>query len=172
MSLATILLALNSLPMAQAHVTLEQNKASAGSYHKLVFKVGHGCEGSATQTLKVTLPEQISFAKPMPKPGWKIVIVRSPLIQAKTSHGKTITDEVREISWSGGDLADAYYDEFSIQVKLGEVAEKLYFKVTQTCENARLDWTEIPFSGISSKDLKYPAPMLEVENKSQEIHQH
>lgn len=171
-SLATVLLALSYLPIAQAHVTLEQAKASAGSYHKLVFKVGHGCDGSATQTFKVTLPEQVSNAKPMPKAGWKLSIDRARLNQAKTSHGKTITDDVREISWSGGELADAYYDEFTIQVKLGEVVEKLYFKVTQICEKSRLDWIEIPLPEKTSKDLKFPAPMLEVESKNQEAHQH
>ncbi|MBC3872109.1 YcnI family copper-binding membrane protein [Undibacterium flavidum] len=158
--------------VTNAHVTLEQAKASAGSYHKLVFKVAHGCDGSATQSFKVTLPEQVTNAKPMPKAGWKLSIDRAYLSQAKTSHGKTITDDVREITWSGGELADAYYDEFTIQVKLGEVAEKLYFKVTQICEKARLDWIEIPSLGKSSKDLKFPAPMLEVENKTQETHQH
>jgi uncharacterized protein YcnI len=31
---------------AQAHITLEQDSARAGSYQKLTFRVGHGCDGS------------------------------------------------------------------------------------------------------------------------------
>ncbi|MFZ6799543.1 YcnI family protein [Undibacterium sp. Di24W] len=147
---------------AQAHVTLEQAKAKAGSYHKLTFKIGHGCEGSTTHTVKISLPEAATGAKPMLKPGWKIDTQSLALSKPYQSHGKTITQDVREVVWSEGQLPDAYYDEFSIQVKLSNAVGKLYFKVTQLCEKGRLDWIEIPAEGQSGKALKAPAPMLEV----------
>ena len=157
---------------AQAHVTLEQASANAGTYHKLVFKIGHGCEGSATNTVKVSLPENVSGAKPMPKPGWKLDTTILPLSQPYTSHGKTISQDVREVTWTGGPLPDAYYDEFAIQVKLPEKAGKVYFKVAQICEKGRLDWVEIPADGATAKNLKTPAPVLEVLEKSEAGHQH
>jgi uncharacterized protein YcnI len=158
--------------IANAHVTLDQAKAKAGSYHKLTFKVGHGCEGSTTHTVKISLPEAATGAKPMLKPGWKIDTVSQTLSKPYESHGKKISTGVREVTWSGGQLPDAFYDEFSIQVKLSDEVGKLYFKVTQLCEKGRLDWIEIPAEGQSSKGLKAPAPVLEVEAKNEAVPHH
>ncbi len=167
-----VLLAALFAQAASAHITLDQAKAVAGSYHKLTFKVGHGCDGSATTSLKVILPENVSGAKPMPKVGWKIDTVIENLSTPYTSHGKTISRDVREVSWTGGPLPDAYYDEFSMQVKLPETAGKLAFKVMQLCEKGRLDWVEFPVDGQSAKGLKTPAPVLEVLEKTEAAHQH
>jgi uncharacterized protein YcnI len=54
---------------------------------------------------------------------------------------------VTEISWSGGKLLDAHYDEF---VFVGTIAEELgrtptiYFPVVQECEKGVHRWIEIP----------------------------
>ncbi len=157
---------------AFAHVTLEQPSANAGAYHKLTFKIGHGCEGSATTMVKVTLPESVSGAKPMPKAGWKIDTTILPLGTPYNSHGKTISQDVREVTWTGGPLPDAYYDEFSIQVKLPDAVGKQYFKVTQLCEQGRMDWVDIPAEGQSAKSLKSPAPVLDVLGKPDAEHHH
>jgi hypothetical protein len=157
---------------ASAHITLEQASANAGAYQKLTFKVGHGCEGSSTNSITVRLPDGVMGAKPMPKPGWKINVVTEALTKPYQSHGKTISKDVSEISWNEGSLPDAYYDEFSIQVKLPDTPGKLYFKITQLCEKGRLDWVEIPKEGQSRQDLKAPAPMLEVTTMRGGAHQH
>lgn len=157
---------------AQAHVVLDQSQAQAGSYHKLTFRIGHGCDGSATNTVSVIMPDGVTGAKPMPKAGWTIAIANAALAQPITSHGKTITTDVHEITWSGGSLPDAYFDEFSIQVKLPDSVGKLYFKVSQVCEQGRLDWTEIPPVGEENKKLKSPAVVLDVINMGMEEHHH
>lgn len=157
---------------AHAHVTLEQGKANAGAYHKLTFKIGHGCEGSATNSVKVSIPENVSGAKPMPKAGWQTDTSIQPLSVPYNSHGKTISQDVREVSWTGGPLPDAYYDEFSIQVKLPEKTGKVYFKVTQLCEKGRLDWVEVPADGQTAKGLNAPAPVLEILEKAEVAHHH
>ncbi len=163
-------LALLASQVASAHVTLDQPTAQAGAYHKLTFKVGHGCDGSATHTVKVSLPDGVAGAKPMPKAGWKINTLIEPLATPYTSHGKTISSDVREVSWSGGLLPDAHYDEFSMQVKLPDTPGKLYFKVSQLCEQGRWDWVEIPRDGQSRKDLKAPAPVLDVQARQDAAH--
>jgi uncharacterized protein YcnI len=81
---------------AHAHVTLGET-SGCGTYQKLSFRVGHGCDGKATTGLTVTLPEGATHAKPMPKAGWKIDIVSSGALN--------------EITWKGGSLPDAYFDE-------------------------------------------------------------
>ena len=40
-----------------AHVVLEKREAAVGSYYKAVFQVAHGCEGSPTVGLEVTIPD-------------------------------------------------------------------------------------------------------------------
>lgn len=139
-------------PFAHAHIGLEQTSATAGAYQKLTFKVGHGCEGSATNAITVLLPEAVTGAKPMPKSGW------------------TITSAVREVSWKGGPLADAQYDEFSMQVKLPDAAGKYYFKVTQVCDKGRAEWSELP--AAPGAKMKFPAPVLDVVPAAASAHQH
>ncbi|NVM79199.1 uncharacterized protein YcnI [Duganella sp. SG902] len=50
------LLAMLGVTAAQAHVTLDQATAYPGTYQKLAFRVGHGCDGQATTGLTVTPP--------------------------------------------------------------------------------------------------------------------
>lgn len=60
---------------ASAHVSLETGMASWGSYYKAVFRVPHGCEGSATTGVSIEIPEGVISVKPMPKPGWTVKTV-------------------------------------------------------------------------------------------------
>lgn len=126
-------------PLASAHVSLEPRTATAGTYQKLVFRAGHGCEGSATTALTVTVPEGLGDAKAMPKPGW------------------TLTTGGRDISWKGGPLPDSQFDEFSLLMKLPDTSGRQVFKVVQQCERGRAEWSEAPGAGG-----KFPAPVLEI----------
>lgn len=139
-------LAMWSASVAQAHVVLDATTGLAGSYQKLAFRVGHGCDGKATTGLTVTLPEGASAAKPMPKAGWKIDIIDR--------------DALHEIRWNGGSLPDAYFDEFVVQVKLPAEPGKLYFRVEQQCGKTSVAWDEV--ANDSGAKLKAPAPVLEV----------
>ena len=158
--------------IASAHITLDLPSATAGSYQKLTFKVGHGCDGSATNVIKISIPESVAGAKPMPKAGWTLTTKVEPLKTPYTSHGKTITSDVREIIWTGGPLPDAYYDEFSIHVKLPDTTGKLYFKVSQQCEKGSLDWVEVPQDSQVRGSLKYPAPSIDILPASEHEHMH
>lgn len=155
---------------AQAHITLEQDTARAGSYQKLTFRVGHGCDGSPTKAITVTMPESVIGAKPMPKPGWNIRLVEGKLAVPVESHGRRIASAVRDVSWSGGPLPDAYYDEFSVQVKLPAEPGKLYFKIVQQCEKGSVAWDELP--GEAGVKVKAPAPVLNVLPAEGAVHQH
>lgn len=156
-------------PLAHAHVSLEQPTAQAGTFHKLTFRVTHGCQGSPTKAFKVVLPESVIEGKPMPKAGWNVSTVVAALTTPALVHGKPVTSAVREVSWAGGPLQDAHYDEFSIQVKLPDSAGKLYFKATQLCDEGRLDWNETPQDGAARKA---PAPVLDVIPASDHEHHH
>ncbi len=147
---------------AHAHVVLDQRAAPAGSYYRGAFRVGHGCDGSATVALTVRLPAGVRGAKPMPKPGWSIERRVEKLAHPYDSHGKSVAEEVVAITWRGGPLPDAFFDEFAIQMQLPATPGPLWFKVLQQCEKGEIDWATLPVDGTGTRGIKAPAALLEV----------
>lgn len=153
---------------AHAHVTLVTPSAVAGSYHKAVLTIGHGCDGQPTHTVTVRIPAGFQGAKPAPKPGWTVTIRREPLARPYTSHGRTVTEDVTEIVWSARSdearLPDDQFDEFAVRGQIAAAPGPMWFKVRQDCPAGQLDWNEIPADGgTSTRGLKAPAALLRVE---------
>jgi uncharacterized protein YcnI len=174
LGLATVLAAFSI--STSAHISLEQKEAVAGSYYKAVFKVGHGCSGSATTGIRVFVPEGVHGAKPMPKPGWTLSVTRARLKTPHVSHGKTHEDSVSELNWQvnpaqgGQALADEQYDEFAMQVQLPLQTASVAFRVLQTCEQGQLDWKEVGDARVPQTQLKYPAPVLLLQPAGHDHH--
>ncbi|MBK6998453.1 MAG: YcnI family protein [Rhodoferax sp.] len=149
-----------------SHVVLGEPAALAGTSYRATLRVGHGCDGSPVTALHVTIPAGFMGAKPMPKPGWVLSLKFEKLAKPYQSHGKTISEDVSEITWTAASkeywLPDAYYDEFVLRGGLPASAGPMWFKVLQTCEKGSIDWAEVPASGTSTKGLKAPAALLEI----------
>lgn len=100
----------------------------------------------------------------MPKPGWTLATTNGKYSKTYTFfHNAKLSEGVTEISWSGGKLPDAWYDEFVFQGFLAgdlEAGTKLYFPVVQECEKGVNRWIEIPAAGKSPADYPEPAPVL------------
>lgn len=147
---------------ASAHVTLAGRQASPGTSYVAVLKVPHGCAGAATTAVRVKIPAGVLSAKPMPKPGWTVEIKTGRYDKPFTNKGVAVTEGVTEVSWSGGNLADAQYDEFIMNTSLADslaVGDTLYFPVVQECEKGAVDrWIDIPAPGRSADDYQTPAP--------------
>ncbi|WP_413568165.1 YcnI family protein [Bdellovibrio sp. HCB117] len=136
---------------AHGHVSFEVPSAAAGSYYKAVARVPHGCEGSPTTAVHISIPKGFVTPKPMPKPGWNVETVQNDLGQ------------IEEIRFSGGRLADAHYDEFVFRGKIMAAAgSTLYFKVLQTCESGQINWADVPVPGQDEHSLLAPAPSLKI----------
>jgi periplasmic copper chaperone A len=161
---------------ASAHVVLAEPKAVAGRYYKATLRVGHGCNGSATQALIVQVPEGFQGAKPQPKAGWIIATRIAKLAAPYNSHGKTVTDDVVELRWTAASkdavLPDEHFDEFSFMGRLPDQAGPLWVKMLQLCESGQNDWSEIPASGTSTRGLKSPAALMEVLPAPTHDHHH
>jgi uncharacterized protein YcnI len=158
---------------ASAHIGLENQKAEAGSYYKAVFKITHGCDGEPIRQIIVNIPEGVQGAKPMVKPGWTIEIERGRLPKPYTAlHGRPVTEEVKQLRWTGGPLPNEHYDEFVVTAKLPDAPGKLYWKVSQVCEKGRIDWDEIPAPGKKASDYKAPAAQMELTPRGHAGHQH
>ncbi|MCV2353412.1 YcnI family protein [Paucibacter sp. B2R-40] len=164
LKMTRLLLALAFVPAAQAHVTLEQAEAVAGTPYKAVLRVGHGCEGSATTRITLTLPAGFRGAKPSPKAGWALELKREALAKPYESHGRMIGDELVEVSWTAKSedayLQDAWYDEFVVRGILPEALGPIWFKVRQSCVKGEWNWADLPSEGDSTKGLKAPAVRL------------
>ena len=153
--------AIAGLPaIAGAHVVLDTPQAPAGSYYKAIFNVPHGCDGSPTIQLRILLPEEIIIAKPMPKTGWSIQIVKEALQQPVRNEGREIVQRVKEVIWRGGPLSADEFDSFTMLIKLPETAGRLYLPAVQSCEAGAWDWVDIPPQGQTSRDVRSPAPSV------------
>jgi uncharacterized protein YcnI len=164
------------LPLAQAHIVLAQPKAIAGSYYKATLRVGHGCSGSATTGLTVQVPAGFQGAKPQPKSGWIITTRQAKLATPYNSHGKTVTDDVVELRWRAASkeaaLLDEQFDEFAFMGRLPDQEGAMWVKVLQTCASGENDWSEIPASGTSTRGMKLPAALLDVQAAPKHEHHH
>jgi uncharacterized protein YcnI len=151
--------------IARAHVVADPAEGEAGGYQRAAFRVTHGCKGSPTIAVTIRMPEGVVQAKPMPKSGWSIEIKTRPLDPPVDSgHGFKIRDGVTEVTWHGGRLENAHFDEFVLSLRLpNKPGETLYFPTLQVCEGGKTDWSTIPSSGQKWSDLPEPAPFIKVK---------
>jgi uncharacterized protein YcnI len=153
---------------AFAHIEFEVGQAKVGSHYKGVLGVPHGCDGKATTAVRVQIPEGVIAAKPMPKAGWKLETVKGKYDKSYDLYGTPVSEGVKEIDWSGGELPDEFYDEFVFQVLLTDglkAGETIYFPVVQECGDAANRWIEIPAKGQDEESLEHPAPGLKLKGK-------
>ncbi|RYH02733.1 DUF1775 domain-containing protein [Salipiger sp. IMCC34102] len=146
---------------ASAHATLEQDTAVVGASTKITLRVPHGCDGEATNTVRIEIPDGFYAVKPMPKAGWDLTTETGPYAEPFDNHGREMTECVRAVIWSNGDLADDHYDEFTLRGSVGPdmtAGEAMFFPAVQTCANGTADWTDT--SG--SNDVPNPAPKLDL----------
>jgi periplasmic copper chaperone A len=160
-----------------AHVTLEQLNAETNATTKATLRVGHGCEGMPTQALRVQIPTGFAGTKPMPKAGWTLMVQRSKLAKPYDDHGKQITEDVSEVTWTANTreayITEEQYDEFVLRGKAPGVAGPLWFKVTQLCKEGdktgQNAWVEVPPLGTSTKGIKFPAALLNVVSPAAQV---
>jgi uncharacterized protein YcnI len=126
---------------ASAHIVLTQPQAKSGSYYVATFRVGHGCQGKATTSLSVELPPGLGTPRFRPMPGWTVAV--GP----------------RAVTWRGN-LPDAAFEEFSIQVELPETTGPLYFPTTQACGAVVQRWVQRPNADGSWPDNAMPSPVV------------
>lgn len=144
---------------AFAHASVDPKQAEPGATQRIVLRVPHGCNGEATHTVKVHIPEGFHSVKPMPHAGWTLNTTRAAYGQTYEAHGKQVLEGVTEIVWSGGDLPDDWYDEFVFRGTFSDKlmsGQKFFFPTVQVCANGTEEWTNI----TDDKDAGKPAPSL------------
>lgn len=158
--LAVATVALTAAVPAFAHSTLEVQQAAIGSTYKAVLRVPHGCGTEATHTVRVQIPEGFFNVKPMPKAGWELQTVTGPYENSYDNHGIQVTEGVKEVVWSGGNLPNEWYDEFVFQGTFASTLEAgtFYFPAIQECANGEGAWIDV----TGDENAEMPAPSLEL----------
>ncbi|AWN39891.1 DUF1775 domain-containing protein [Methylobacterium durans] len=154
-----------SAPASHAHAVLERKEASPNAAYRGVVQIMHGCDGQPTTRVSVTIPEGVTGAKPMPKAGWQITTARGAYAKPYPSFHGTVSEGVKKITWSGGELPDDQVDEFTFLARVSDAfgpGATIYFPVEQDCATGGYRWSEVPVEGQKSADLQSPAPAVRV----------
>jgi hypothetical protein len=149
---------------AFAHITLATGETRPDTYYKAVFQVPHGCDGAATQSIRIQIPEGIIGVKPMPKAGWTLDVTRGAYAKSYQSHGRAVTEGPKEVTWSGGSLSDDNYDEFVFTSFVTDFSagQVVTFPTVQKCAKGEVRWNQIASAGENPHSLKSPAPVLRI----------
>ncbi|WP_457586028.1 DUF1775 domain-containing protein [Ensifer canadensis] len=162
----TLGLALTTAGIAHAHATFENDSAQPEKSFKAVLQVPHGCDGKATTEVQMKLPEGFVFAKPQPKPGWEVEIIKGDYQKTYDNHGDKVSSGPVEIRWKGGNLPDEFYDTFVVKGKISGFDREtvLAFPTVQLCgTDGKVVWDQVAAEGQSAHDLKSPAPTVTVK---------
>ncbi|MHA6299824.1 copper chaperone PCu(A)C [Devosia sp. CAU 1758] len=153
---ATALLAA-SVP-AHAHATFLVQEARIGASYKAALRVPHGCGAEASHTVRVQIPEGFFAVKPMPKPGWNLELITGAYENSYFNHGTEVTEGVKEIVWSGGNLPNEFYDEFVFTGTFADTLEEgpFHFPSIQECANGEEAWIDTS----DAKGPNNPAPSV------------
>jgi uncharacterized protein YcnI len=161
----TAALMLAGITAASAHVGVTPDKTEANSYALLTFGVPHGCDGSSTTKVTITLPAELNDAQPTVNPNWTVEKVVEQLPEPKKlADGATITKRTSQIVYTAKSPLDPELrDALVLSVKLPDVTGKtLHFPTLQNCEQGQTDWSEIAKDGEDPHSLKAPAPSITV----------
>ncbi|MBY3120832.1 DUF1775 domain-containing protein [Rhizobium laguerreae] len=168
------LLSVTAFASAEAHVTFLDREAKQESTILATLQVPHGCDGKATTEVRVKLPEGFVFAKPQPKAGWELEVIKGDYQKTYDNHGDKVKTGAIEVRWKNGNLSDDFYDTFVIQGKVSgvEAGSSLAFPVTQMCGDMVEAWDQVAKEGGDAHGMKSPAPLLKVIAGEDHGHDH
>lgn len=147
---------------ALAHATVSPGQASSGSYVTTTVQIPHGCDGSATTIVRVSVPEGYIGVKPQPKPGWGVSTRKAAYAKTYKNHGRDVSEGVVEVTWTGGPLPDDQFDEFRLTGFMAAGAGALAFPTVQVCEKGEIAWDQRAAPGQNPHALKQPAPLMQI----------
>jgi periplasmic copper chaperone A len=153
---AALLAGMTSLfaPTAFAHISLS-SPGYAGTNQVLTFSVGHGCEGSDTYSVEVTIPKEVTSVRAMP---------------STFGEAEVIADDagiVSAVKWTKAGKIHAQDDQYyQLAIRIGVPKTPfvtLLFPAKQTCRAADgsekvVDWNATPEEVAAAKEGEEPEP--------------
>ena len=153
--------------VASAHVTVNPNTATPGSYAKLTFRVPTESATATTVKLTVKLPTDHPFpsVSVMPVPGWSTKVTTSALNPPVTEGRFNLTEALSSITWTADDGVGIKLDEFmEFAISVGPVPDvpSMTFPADQTySDGSVVSWNQVAKTG-STAELDHPAPVLTI----------
>ena len=146
---------------AQAHVTVQPNKAPAGGFVRLDVRVPNERDDAATTKVDVKFPPGFAEASYEKVPGWSIKVTKAKLAKPIQTDDGPVTEGVSRITWTadrtGDGIPPGAFQDFGLSVQVpGRVGDTLTFKALQTYSNG----TIVRWIGAAGSDT--PAPTVHV----------
>ncbi|KAF7731206.1 hypothetical protein EC973_000621 [Apophysomyces ossiformis] len=154
----------------QAHVGIVPASGKPGQSLNASFHVPHGCSGSPTISVSVSVPDTVLSITPAQLQNWTLAVGYRSLDKPIQVDGKSINQTVSNFTWSGGILPSDQYQDFPVQITLPQVDltnqpnVTLYFPTVQTCANGTAAWTGIPNTPGYNATASKPSPQIIVTN--------
>ncbi|OZD43761.1 hypothetical protein CH252_24810 [Rhodococcus sp. 06-1477-1B] len=150
---------------ASAHVTVNPNTATPGSYATVNFRVPTESKTASTVKLEVTLPTDTPLTSVLvePVPGWTATVEKGALPAPVEVDGNTVSDGPLKIVWQADPGVGIGQDQFQIfSAVLGPIPDTghLVLPAVQTySDGSVVDWTNTP-EQVAADDTLEPAPVL------------
>jgi uncharacterized protein YcnI len=149
-------------PAAGAHVTLQPDEAPAKGFVVEDVRVPNEEESANTTKVVVQFPDGFAEVSFQPVSGWNVKTKKTKLAKPiTTDEGDKLTEQVSQVTWSGGKIAPGEFQDFPISVQMPDKAgTSLTFKALQTYDNGKVvRW-------IGAPDSEEPAPQVKVTSAS------
>jgi uncharacterized protein YcnI len=143
--------------VAGAHVTVQPDTATAGGFTRLDVRVPTERDVPTTK-VQLQLPDGFAEASYEPVPGWKVNVTKAKLPQPVKTDDGLVTEEVKQITWSGGSIPPGAFQDFGLSVQIPDKPGKLTFKALQTYADGQV----VRWIGPEGADA--PAPTLTVSS--------
>jgi copper(I)-binding protein len=157
------LLTLVGIATATAHAVLDRSLITPGQSINLSLAIEHGCNGSATTALRLQLPDGLLVETANNAEGFRAETVKARFERSWTGPQGPVTEGVKEIIWSGGNLPNKTRGEFSFAIHVSadlKATGSLALPVIQTCASGENRWIEFADTQSGRDMLKSPAPVL------------
>jgi periplasmic copper chaperone A len=161
LAVATAVAALAAPAAAQAHVTLQPNRAPAGAFTVLDVRVPTERDNASTAKVDVRFPNGFAAVSYQPVPGWRVRVITKKLAKPIQTDDGPITEGVNRMVWTrtspGGGIKPGQFQDFPISVQIpGKAGDNLTFKALQTYSNGEI----VRWIGAPGADT--PAPQVTV----------
>lgn len=138
---------------ASAHVTITPSTTAAGARADLAVGFDHGCDGSATTSITVLLPGEVSDVRASGSDRWEVEVGAEAVVYRAVVP-----------------IPAGPRDALELSVRLPETpGAVLAFPTVQACEQGEIAWTETPAEGQDPEELILPAPTVVVAGSAPEV---
>ncbi|TFC03086.1 YcnI family protein [Cryobacterium mannosilyticum] len=149
---------------ASAHIDIDPSSTAAGSHAVLSFALPHGCDGSPTTSISISIPESVVSVTPTVNPGWTVAKTSVDLAKPITdAEGNTISTRIGRVVYTAiTPMEDGLRTTFDLSVPLPADAagQTLEFPVLQTCATGSTAWDQHAVEGEAEPE--HPAPSVAV----------